>query len=181
MVGLAIRIGIELVLAIVLSFFASLFWQALAHRRYTRRCAQDQEFLDRFVKTLNSEKPFSERVADLKPFRGDWAGNMLLVSRVILQSGSAMRFWSLLVCVAVLVGSYFLGLVYLGVNVALFLFWALVGLSSPAARNAALGDLLSMAQILYCWKRDDTAKYEAFLEGAWGVRKLCNSLDRYAT
>jgi hypothetical protein len=180
-VGLVIGIAIGLVLAMVLSFFASLFWQAVAHRRYTRRCARDQEFLDRFVKTLKSERPFSERVADLKPFRGDWAGNMLLVSRVVVRSGSVLRFWSLVICVAVLVGSYFVGLVYLGVNAALFLVWAVVGLSSPAARNAALGDLLSMAQILYCWKRDDRARYEAFLGRAWGLHKLRNSLDRYAT
>jgi len=181
MVGLAIRIAIELVLVVVLSFFASLFWQSLACRRFTRRYAQDQEFMDRFVSGLNAEKPFSERVADLKAFEGNWALNMMIISKTVFESVSAMQTWGLLVCVAVLVGSYFLGLVYLGVNVGVFLFWALAGLSSSAARNTALGDVLSLAQILYCWKRDDRAAYEAFLDQAWGVQKVASSLDRHAT
>jgi len=179
MAGLGIRIAIEVALAAVLSFSSVGFWQVVKGRRYGKRLAQDQEFLDNFTQRLNSDKPFSERTSGLQMIRDSWAFNMLLVTKSELQALGMLRNLNLVVCLAILAGSFFLGIVYLAVNIFLFMFWALTGLSA-AAQNNTLKMLLSMAQILYCWRRDDKDGYEAFLEDAVGVRKLASSVERYA-
>jgi len=178
--GLAIRIGIEIALVALLSFSAVGFWQTIKGRRYRKRITRDQEFLDSFIKTLNSEKPFSERTSEMEPIRGDWAWNMLLATRSDLGALSTLRNAYLVVCVAILIGSFFLGLVYLGINIAVFLFLAMPGVSGPA-QNDALKQVLSIAQIMYRWKRDDRHGYESFLREAIGVRELASSIERYTT
>lgn len=178
--GLVVRILIELALAPVLLFFALWFWQAFHRKRYIRRLAQDQKTLDEFVQALNSESPFSERAAILEPVNGNWALNMLLVTKSDQQAIGTVQVISVLVCAAVVVGSFFLGPVFLAANLGLALLPALIG-AGAATKNSALGEILSMALIIYRWKQADPESYRRFLLEAVGIHKLDSAVERLAT
>ena len=179
--GLLLRIIIEIPLALILFFVGGMwFWQAVKATGYMKACFQDEPFLDKFFDSINSEAPFSERTAFMEPIQGNWALNMLTVMKANTGALSAMRWVTLILSLAIIGGSYFLGLPFFAINLALFLFWALPGPLDGAVRNA-LQDILSTAQIAYRWKQDDPEGYSDFLKQAWSLEKLDAALSRHAT
>jgi len=174
---LIVRVAIEIVIAGILFVAAMWFWQSVKSRGYLKKCCQDEALLNRFLSELNDQKPFSQRTSQLQAFEGNWALNMLLRTRVSRGAFGAMKTMTLVVCLALIGLSYFLGLIFLAINVAIFLLWGIPG-AFGAAANAALQDILSMASIAYRWKREDPLSYQEFLAQAYGLHKIDAALDR---
>ena len=176
--ALIIKIGIECALMVPLLVLSQMFWSNVKNMRYRRSSLQNGEFLATLIKQLNDEMPFSQRVADLKPREGNWAYSMMYHTKAEFQALSTMRWiWAALI-LAILVGSFFLGWVFLALNLALFGALAAIG---QFGQEYALRNIVEVAAVLYCWRRDDPDGYRRFAEEAWALRTLRLAVEQHAT
>jgi hypothetical protein len=180
MMDLVVRIGIEIVFVLVLNFSAMGFWQSVATRRVFSKSLADQDFLDRVISALNDEKPFTERARDLRMLQGGWANNLAAVLQVQTESLSRARSLHLIIALAVLIGSYFLGIVYLCINVGIFFLLGLFGRTRSSVR-IAYRDTVALAVILYRWRHENPKEHASFMESGWTLRELNGAVERHAT
>jgi hypothetical protein len=75
------------------------------------------------------------------------------------------------IVVALLVGSYFLGPVYLAVSIVAF-FVSGVGSIGSAARKNALDHILAIAYLLHRWHVEDPTACEQWIQQAYTLKPL---------
>jgi len=86
-----------------------------------------------------------------------------------------MKIVSGFVLLGVVLGSYFLGTVYLAINVIIIFLSAIPGISEPARDNALL-QVLTLAVILDKWRAENATDCEQWIEQAWSLRPLYNAV-----
>ncbi len=177
---LLIHIGVALVLALAVSFSSLFFGSVFKTDRVRKRFLQDQALLDRYVQAMNAQIPFSQQTAEMaNPRGGHWMIDLGAWSRAETETKGLANTVTAAIALAVIVASFwFLGLIYGIVNVGLALTF-FVG-SSPSTEDVRK-TVLFMAQIIYCWRRDDPDALRSFVQDAHGTAKLVSSIERLAT
>src|SRR5437773_9613108 len=147
------RIAIEIVLGLVTFFAGGLFWQLRKRARFLADAIRNEPLLSQFIsrETLESASPMVTPFAEKKV---TYALNVQLVVDADAASQRRTMFIFVLILAATLVGSYFLGIAYLAINLALLFFSAFSPIS-PSARSNALQHVLALALILYRWRTEN--------------------------
>jgi len=166
-----VRIGIEFVLAIITLIVGSTFWEFPKRARFLKAVISNEQFLLQFITptTFDSVSPMIRRYAEKS--EGGYVVNMGAVTHADRVSQRRLQLLNGAVVLAALVGSYFLGPIYLAVSVAIFLISG-IGSISAAARNNALEHVLVLAFILHKWHSEDPSGCEQWIQEAWSLRPL---------
>ena len=139
-----IRIIIEVVLAIAILKPAWMFWQLRKRKRFWKQAIHNRAFLESLISRQNLANPPSDLLPYVhrrKNFGYMWNLKVLFDAdkRAILRNS----IFHCVVIAAILVGSYFLGPLFLAINLVLFFLAALVPIST-AARSDASENILTI-------------------------------------
>src|SRR5262249_58210303 len=131
-----IRIVIEIVIAILLLIVGNTFWEFPKRVTFLKRAISDQQFLLSFLApvTFDSLSPAITAYGD--QCDGNYMISMGALAHADRVSQRRSKLVTGAVVLALLVGSYFLGLVYLAISAAVFLVSALGSIGSAARQNA---------------------------------------------
>lgn len=171
---MALRVGIEIVLAVVVLIASGVFWQFQKRRRFLKRAMCDPEFLKRIISLDVLSNPpqlvaiSAFDVYTLKIGKG-YCTNIYAVENADIRS---QKIWQVIAFtfVACLLGaSYLLGWPFLGVNIALFFLSSLVGTTESTLRNA-LDHFVTLAVILHKWNMENPIECELWIRQKRGYR-----------
>ncbi len=147
------KVILEILLGIILLVIGSSVWAIIKSPRDFRRTLRDPNRLSNFFESYDQTK-FLEEAEKIKPISGSYIQNIALFGRAHFGALSQTRNLLLLLAIAVIGGSYFLGLIYLVINLALFLLPA--GFDIPAsAKNYNLTHVYTVAVNLAKWNIED--------------------------
>ena len=168
-----LQITIEIILAVVTFFAAYAFWEFSKRAGLLKRMIYDQLFLEDFI---SREMLISPPAAILPFAEKNKVGYIVNVGVVLKADSNSQRLGALLfvmVLAAVLIGSYFLGIIYLCINVTLFFLAALMPVSPSTERNA-MEQVATIALILYRWHLEDGVQCDQWIERAQNLKLLYN-------
>ena len=165
-----IRIIIELFVAILLLIVGNTFWEFPKRAKFLSRAVCDQQFLLLFLApgAFDSLSPAITRYAECD---GRYMVSLGALAQADRVSQRRLKLIHGAVVLALLVGSYFLGPIYLAVNVAVFLLSGLGSIASPARKNA-LDHILALAYILHRWHLEDPAGCEQWIQETYALKPL---------
>ena len=166
-----IRIAIEVVIAILLLMIGNTLWEFPKRAKFLKRAISDQQFLLSFLTpvTFDSLSPAITAYAD--QCDGNYMVSMGALAHADRVSQRRVKLLTGAVVLALLVGSYFLGPLYLAISIAVFLFSALGSIGS-AARTNALDHILAVSYILHRWHLADPVGCEKWVERAYTLKPL---------
>jgi hypothetical protein len=174
-----LRIAIELILSVAALLASYSFWQVRKRDVYFRHMMRDQHFLETWFSAYRTT--FAKMRDPVIPFEGkNGIPYMLTLGVVGRADRAAIRLLYLSFGVplaAILIGSYFLGLPYLAVNVALSCLSALAPLCRPA-KESALTDILEVAVVLRKWDTENASDCEKFVQQAWALKPLYEAVRK---
>lgn len=165
------QLVIEVVIGTITLIAGNFFWQIHKRGKFLIRALHDTPFLSQLIcrSALDTPSPvLATYVAKLQP------GYVLNIQVVISSDKEALSRTKMIfgsMVAAALVGSYFLGVPYLVINVVVFFLSALAPLSQPARRSAAQ-QILTLAVILDKWRSENGTECEEFIKRAWAFRTL---------
>ena len=175
------NIIIEIVLGTAVLFAAQSFWQLRKRQSFLKQAISNTVLLQLVISrdSLTSPPPHIVFLTSL-PVQKDETGYVINIKRVSDADRATQRRVTLMFAVpivAILVGSYFLGALYLAINVGLFFLTALVPISSSARRNA-VDHILTIAVILHRWRLERPAECDKWIEDAWSLRPLYEAVRK---
>jgi hypothetical protein len=155
------RIAVEILLGLITFFAGGLYWQLRKRAKFLAEAITCQPLLDQFIsrETLEGASPMVTPFAEKKV---TYALNVQLVVDADTASQRRTTFIFVLVLAATLIVSYFLGMVYLGINIVLFFISAFSPIS-PSARSNALQHILALALILHRWRAENPAECDEWV------------------
>jgi hypothetical protein len=168
------RIAIEIVLGLITFFAGGLFWQLRKRARFLAEAVRSQPLLNEFIsrQTLESASPMVTPFAEKKL---TYALNVQLVVDADAASQRRTMLMFVFVLAATFVGSYFLGLTYLAINIVLFFFSALSPIS-PSARSNALQHVLALALILHRWRTENPRECDEWVARVPSLAPIYNAV-----
>jgi len=166
-----IRIIIEVVIAILVLMVANTFWEFPKRAKFLKRAISDQQFLLSFITpgTFDSLSPTITRYAE--HCEGNYMVSIGALSQADRASQRRLKVLTGAVVLALLVGSYFLGPVYLIVSFVVFLLSG-IGPIGAAARKNALNHILEVSFLLHRWHLQDPAACEQWVQQAYALKPL---------
>jgi hypothetical protein len=172
-----LHIIIEIVLAVAMLFAASTFWQLRKRARFLKEAMCSPPFLESLIsrEELTSPPPRALAFAQMNE-----VGYVLNIKCVVDADRASQRRVTLFHAVAVaviFVGSYFLGPVYLAINVVLF-FLTAVDPISPSAKTNAMEHIFTIGLILHKWRLDNATECDQWIEHAWSLRPLYEAVRK---
>lgn len=172
-------IVIGVVLALVAYVAGLTFWQVIKRAQYVRKTLANDYFLNQWItrKLLDSAAPELEFYLQKMP--GGRALNIGVEVRSDQSSLQWMKVFSGVAAAAALIGSYFVGPIYLAVSVGVFCLAAL-GRVSDHAKTNALKHIVTMAVILDRWRTEDAAECEQWIEQTYTLRPLYDAVKAAA-
>jgi len=168
------RIAVEVVLGLITFFAGGLFWQLRKRARFLAEAIRSQPLLDQFIsrETLESASPM------VTPFAEKQLTYALNVQYVVDADAASQRrtmFMLIFVLVAALVGSDFLGIVYLAINIVVFFISASSPIS-PSARSNALQHILALALILHRWRTENPRECDEWVARVPSLAPIYNAV-----
>jgi hypothetical protein len=167
-----LHIIIEVVLGVAMLFAGQTVWQLRKRDRFMRQAIQTPAFLESLISRDSLASP-PTRVLAFVQQQGQlgYVLNMkcLMDADKISQRRATILF--ALAVAAILVGSYFLGLVYLAINVALFFLTATIPIA-PSAQSNAAEHIFTTGLLLHRWRLHDAKECDEFVERASSIRLL---------
>jgi len=173
---MALHIILEVALALVIFFVGTMWWQLLKRDAFLKWAFNNRAFLEGFIsQDLVLHPP--PRVVACTEIGHDEVGRlhfMMLIGALGKTDSRLQRrikWGHAAVLLLALVGSHFLGDVYLAMNGILL---ALLGLQSisVSARNNALEQVLTIAVILHKWIIENPSECAEWIQQAWSLRTL---------
>jgi hypothetical protein len=166
-----IRIVIEVLFAITLLMVGNTLWEFPKRAKFLKRAISDQQFLLSFITpvTFDSLSPAITAYAD--HCDGNYMVSIGALAHVDRVSQRRLKFLTGAVVLALLVGSYFLGPIYLVISIAVFVFSGMGSIGS-AARTNALDHILALSYILHRWHLEDPAGCEKWVQQAYTLEPL---------
>jgi hypothetical protein len=168
-----IRIAIEVLFAIILLMVGNTFWEFPKRAKFLKRAISDQQFLLSFI----TPAMFDSLPPAITQYAEQSQGNYMISIGALCQadrvSQRRVKFIHGAVVLALFIGSYLLGPIYLAVSVVVFLFSALGPIGS-AARTNALAHILAIAFILRKWHLEDPSGCEKWVQQAYTLKPLYN-------
>ena len=165
------HIAIEIILAIIAFFAAYAFWEFSKRAGLVKRMIHDQAFLETFISKEMLTNPSPAKLPYLEKNQGGYLVNIAVAVKADSQAQRLGAILFLAILIAVFVGSYFLGVTYLCVNVTLFFVAALMPVSPSTERNA-MEQIATVASILYRWNLEDSVKCCQWIERAQNLTLL---------
>jgi hypothetical protein len=165
-----IRIAIEVIIAILLLNVGSTFWEFPKRAKLLTRAISDQQFLLAFLApgTFDSLPPAIARYAQCD---GNYVVSIGALARADRVSQRRLKFITGAVVLALLVGSYFLVLIYLAISIVVFLLSGLGPIGSAARKNA-LDHILAFGYVLHRWHLEDPVGCEQWVQQAYALKPL---------
>ena len=168
-------IAIEIVLVIVTLVAGRLVWQFWKRDQFQQRVVHDAEFLSRLITPCALDSPPSTSLRYLQRLPQGYAVNVQLVLVADRRATRILKIFSCGLIIVVLVGSYFLGLLFLLANALLFFVLGLEP-ASEQARTNALSTILEIACILDRWRAENPEECDEWIKIAWSLRTLYDAV-----
>ncbi|MBZ5555052.1 MAG: hypothetical protein LAO21_20240 [Acidobacteriia bacterium] len=169
------RIIIETFLAIASFWMGSLFWQLMKRSKFLKSIVCDQPFLEALISQNNLESPPQRLIPyALKNDVGYFVNMMAIIESDRISQQRTKRITGLLLLV-IFIASYFLGDLYLFINITIFLllFWVPVAQST---KFNAIEHVLALALILHRWRRENEAQCNQWVEEVRSLHPLYNAV-----
>jgi hypothetical protein len=168
------KILIEIALAVIIFFAGGLFWQLRKRAKFLRAVIGSESFLVKFISrsALDTASPMITPFADKKLTYGL---NVRLIIDADIASQRRPMIIFVLVIVAALVGSWFLGVVYFVVSLMLF-FVSSASPISDSARSNALQHILAIALILDRWHAENSPECDEWIQRVPSLRPIYNAV-----
>ena len=154
-----IKIIIEIVLGFILMGIGSAFWNCVKSPKFLAKILGDYDELKKFFHHLGKEK-IKQESEFVDPEIG-YSANIALWIKASISALDKTRNMLLVVIIAILIGSYFLGNVFLFINIALFIFVAFPNISA-SAKNNIFYDIHTVMLNVYKWNKVDHNECEHF-------------------
>ena len=151
-----IQIAIEVVIAILLLMVGNTFWEFPKRARLLKRAISDQQFLLSFLTPVTFDS-LSPAITQYSHCDGHYMATIGALAHADRVSQWRLKFITGAVVLALLIGSYFLGPIYLAISIAVFLLSGLGGIGSAARKNP-LDHILALAYLLHRWRLEDPAR-----------------------
>ncbi len=153
---------LEVALALTMMGFAASFWSLGKAPGHLRRLLSDREEIREVVQLLRARGLVADSAA-IEPSFGSFADNIRLFETAHLIGFRQSRFIVAGLAAAILVGSYFMGHVYLLINLALF---ALPAMFPPvaSAKNQNVTHLHTVMLNLLKWRAVEPAEVARYCQ-----------------
>jgi hypothetical protein len=173
------RIVIEIALGVGMLRAASTFWQFQKRKRYWKEAMQNPTLLASLISRERLEDPPRDVLFFARTPKKE-VGYIWNVKCLMDSDKNAVRrctIFYLIAIAAILVGSYFLGVVYFVINAVLMLLTTFVPISTETKSDAALS-IFALGLILHKWRLNSAAECDQFIEQARGFRVLYEVVKR---
>jgi uncharacterized membrane protein YwzB len=169
-----VRIAIEIALGLITFIAGGLFWQLRKRARFLAEAIHSEPLLQQFIsrQTLDTASPMVTPLAEKKI---TYALNIQLVVDADAVSQRRTMFIFVFILTATLVGSYFLGVWFLAINVVL-LFLSAFSPISPSARSNALQHILALALILHRWRAENPRECDEWVARVPSLEPIYNAV-----
>lgn len=159
---MTIKIIIEIILGFVLLGVSSAFWNCVKSPKFLAKLLGDYAELKKFYNHLGVEKieQESEKVAPINEKLG-FSTNIVLWMKASISALDRTRNMLAVVIIGILIGSYFLGNIFLFINIALFIVMAFLGIAA-SAQNNIFSDIHTMMLNVYKWDKVNHSECEHF-------------------
>jgi len=169
------KIVIEIVLGILVFFAGQTFWQLRKREKFVRSAIQVPEFLQTIVSKERLSSPPPHMLAFVQG--SEYALNIKCVIDADRASQRRVAISHGFVIAAIFVGSYFMGPVYLGINVIMFFATKSIPIASSVKGNA-IDHILTLGLILHRWRLVNAKECDEFVEHAQTLRPLYNAVQK---
>jgi CheY-like chemotaxis protein len=153
------KILLELLLVLIMFFAGASFWSCLKAPRHLHNLLSDPVELSRFIDHFGYDKLRAEAQQVQAPPFGTFGDTIDIWEAAHYKSLSQTRNGLLVVVLAALAASWWLGMAYLGASLSVFL---LLGFLAEAGRNNNADHLHSLMLNLVKWHREDERACEGF-------------------
>jgi hypothetical protein len=172
-----LRIAIGLALAVVSYALSAFFWPLWKRSRLVGRLVRDADFLRASITPAKlAEPPESVSIYAERHSHG-YAVNIFGVVGSDEKALTRLKIRVGVPLLLALVASYFLGIPYLLLNLAVTALVAAFPLGQRGRASAA-EQVLTLAVILHRWHGEDPAECADFIGGAWTLRPLYDAVLR---
>ena len=157
-----IKIIIEIILGFILLAASSGFWNCVKSPKFFAKTLGDYDELKKFFHHLEKEKikQESEKVTPVNEKLG-FSTNIVLWIEASISALDKTRNMLAVVIIGILVVSYFLGNIFLLINVVLFVIVAFQGISASAQNNIFF-DIFKIMLNVYKWNKVNKDECEHF-------------------
>lgn len=155
-----ITIVIEVVLAILLLTASASFWACIKSPKFLGHVLSEYGELKKFLNFLDKDTIHRES-QDIQPVLGSYSNNIATWMKASFYALDKARNMTALVSAAIIIVSYFLGLEFLLINVALFFLVSLAPIPASAQKNM-FSDLHIMIVTIYKWNSVDPEQCRQF-------------------
>ncbi len=156
---MVIKIIIEIILGFILLVVSSGFWNCVKSPKFLAKTLGDYDELKKFYHHLGKDKIKQEsEVVDPKI---GFSANIALWIKASVSALDKTRNMLLIVIIGIFIGSYFLGNIFLLINIVLFFIMAFPSISTDA-KNNIITDIHTIMLNVYKWNKVDQAECEHF-------------------
>ena len=157
-----ISIVIEVILGFVLLGVSSAFWNCVNSPKFLAKTLGDYDELKKFYDHLGVDKirQEGEKVNPINEKLG-FSTNIILWMKASISALDNTRNMLVLVIVGILIGSYFLGNVFLFINIVLFIIMAFPNIAA-SAQNNIFSDIHTIMLNVYKWNKVNHSECERF-------------------
>jgi hypothetical protein len=156
---MVIKIIVEIVLGYILLCISSGFWNCVKSPKFLANTLGNYDELKRFFQHLGKEKIKQEsEVVDPKI---GFSANIALWIKASVSALDKTRNMSLIVIIGIFIVSYFIGNIFLLINIALFFVMAFPNISA-SAKNNIFSDIHTIMLNVYKWNNVNRAECEHF-------------------
>jgi hypothetical protein len=172
------RVAIEVVLGVVTFLAGGIFWQFPKRAKFLKAVICNELFLRGFVTRSALESPSPMNAMAAQKLYKDATGYVINIKILFDADKISQRRPQMFlgtIVLASLLGSYFLGPIYLAINIGIFLLVALVPIFRSTQINA-LDQVVAIALILHKWHLEDAAGCVQWIDQASSLRPLYNAV-----
>ena len=154
-----IKIIIEIVLGVILLVISSGFWNCVKSPKFLAKTLSNYEELKKFFDNFVKDK--IEQESDVVDPKIGFSSNIILWMKASMAALDRTRNIMLFFIIVILIGSYFLGIVFLLINIALFFLMAFPSIAA-SAQNNILSDIHTIMLNVYKWNKVNHGECEHF-------------------
>jgi|WetSurMetagenome_2_1015567.scaffolds.fasta_scaffold10665_4 hypothetical protein len=154
-----IKVIIEIILGVVLLCVSSSFWNCVKSPKFLAKILGDYDELKKFCHHIGKEK-IEQESEKVNPQIG-YSASIALWIKASISALDKTRNMLLVITIGILIGSYFLGNIFLFINIALFVLMAFPSISAPAQNNI-FSDIHTIMVNVYKWDKVNRAECEHF-------------------
>lgn len=154
-----IKITAEIILGFILLVASSGFWNCVKSPRFLGKTLGDYGELRKFYHFLGRDR-IKQESGVVDPHFG-FSVNIIIWIKASMSALDKMRNMLLIIIIGICIGSYFLGNIFLSINIVLFFGMAFSGISD-SAQNNVFADIHTIMLNVHKWNEVNQAECEHF-------------------